>query len=59
MVRVPFVCSTPTTTSMEMYNYLTEKGRKLKDLPIQSRSFDKQIIGLIEKIFENQKIDQK
>ena len=44
---------------MEMYNYLTEKGRKLKDLPIQSRHFDKQIIGLIEKIFENQKIDQK
>jgi len=41
MVVVPFVCSTPTTASMEMYNYLTDKSRKLKDLPLQQRQFDK------------------
>ena len=44
---------------MEMYNYLTEKSRKIKDLPSQPRQFDKEILGLIEKVFENQKIDQQ
>lgn len=41
MVRVPMVCSTPTTASMEMYNYLTEKSKKIKDLAIQPKHFDK------------------
>ena len=52
MVVVPFVCSTPTTASMEMYNYLTDKSRKLKDLPLQQRQFDKQIFGFIDNVFE-------
>lgn len=41
MVKVPLICSTPVTASMEMFNYLNEKSKKIKDIPIQNYSFDK------------------
>jgi hypothetical protein len=59
MVRVPMVCSTPTTASMEMYNYLTEKSKKIKDLTIHSKHFDTEAIKLLSKVFEHKKLDQQ
>ena len=48
MVKVPLICSTPVTASMEMFNYLNEKSKKIKDIPIQNYAFDKEACSLVE-----------
>ena len=57
MVKVPLICSTPITASMEMYNYLKNKTRKLKDVHSQERSIDKHVLALIDLVFELDKKD--
>jgi len=41
MVKVPLICSTPVTASMEMFNYLNEKSKKIKDYSISAWNYDR------------------
>lgn len=59
MVKVPLICSTPVTASMEMFNYLNEKSKKIKDFSIPAWYYDKEACMKIESIFENEKKDQE
>lgn len=36
-MKVPLICQTPITTGMEMYNYVTEKNRKFRELVSQGQ----------------------
>lgn len=44
MVKVPLICSTPITASMEMFNYLNEKSKKIKDFQNLHWTYDKEAI---------------
>lgn len=52
MVKVPLICSTPITASMEMYNYLKNKTRKFKEVHNHERSIDKHVFTLIDLVFD-------
>lgn len=61
MVKVPLLCATPITAGMEMYNYLKQKSWKFKDMHSQVRPFDKNVVALIDRVFdlEDKNMDQK
>ena len=60
-MKVPLICQTPITTGMEMYNYVTEKNRKFKDMLSQSqvptRPYEIQVVKYIQDFVERGKKD--
>jgi len=51
MVKVPLIVTTPISAGMEMYNFLIEKKKRLSSIKHQERSLDKQIISIIDNVF--------
>lgn len=56
--------ATPISTGMEMYNYINEKKKRIKQINTHERPFDKNIINLIDQIFsfyrnDNDKVNKE
>ena len=52
-MKVPLICQTPITTGMEMYNYVTDKNRKFREMVAQGQVISRPCeVALVEYISE-------
>lgn len=52
LTKPTLICSTPVTSAMEMYNYLSDKAKKSKEANYPTRKLDSWVSHMIQELLE-------